>query len=391
LEGAEEKKIEKKTTTIDVDDFIFNFNPDAFVERKDNLVIYEEDDEATKNVRLASQYLRDVVLAEFLAEAAANTFTVTDGFFLTKLLHRKGINMRYLGLLAKKIDQEGDKVDFGKAQNKNEAEYTLRLLKNTLESEMVIRAAKHLLNRQLRSASPYDHSFVVAHFLNCLLGASFNTAPVAETAILPVGAEADRSWTEVTPSSVRSEIINEVAARFRYELPSTFIDEQLPKIKATREISLRVGVQLLARKFDFGTGAPDLSVNTEPTPSASAIEAPSIPSSLKNKKKKKSGKAAAEEKKIDLPPTTFTADDVLNLGPVVKATAHKSSLVDETFQHGQRAIAEGQIEIGEAVVNEALHLCEQIFGAVHPEQAQKYHSLGLGAQPPSHPVLSHKK
>lgn len=390
---GEEEVPQQTTSVINADDFILDFNPDAFIERKEKLVIYDEDAEATKNVRLASQYLRDVVLAEFLAEAAANSFTVTDGFFLTKVLHRKGINMRYLGLLAKKIDEEGDKVDFGKAQNKNEAEYTLQLLKNTLQSEMVIRAAKHLLNRLLRSASPYDHSFIVAHFLNCLLGASFNASPVAETASIPAGAEADRSWTETTPASLRSDLIKELAARFRYDLPNTFVDEQLPKVKVARELSLRVGIQLLARKYDFGTGVPDLSASVAavvvPTAAASPNEEPSASTASKNKKKKKSGKAAAaaEEKKADVPPATFNADDVLNLGPVVKATAHKSTLVDETFAHGQRAISEGQIEIGEAVVNEALHLCEQIFGAVHPEQAQKYHSLGLGASAVLHLLM----
>ncbi|GAA5879898.1 hypothetical protein JCM8547_005313 [Rhodosporidiobolus lusitaniae] len=387
-DGAEEKKDEpvKQTSVINADDFVLNFNPDAFVERQADLIIYDEEDESTKNVRLASQYLRDVVLGEFLAEAAANSFTVTDGFFLTKLLHRKGINMRYLGALAQKIDQEGDKVDFGKAQSKNEADYTLQLLKHTLESEMVIRAAKHLLNAQLRNASPYDHSFVVAHFFNCLLGASLNTSPVAETAAIPAGVEADRSWTELTPASIREALVKEVAARFRYELPASWVEEKLPKQKVARELALRVGAQLLARKYDFGTGVPDLSAAAaasipaaSTTPEPTTANGTSSSDAAKSKKKKKSGKAAvaATEAKVDLPPTTYTADDVLNIGPVVKATQHKSQLVDETFAHGQRAIAEGQVELGEAVTNEALHLCEQIFGAVHPEQAQKYHSLGI--------------
>ncbi|GAA5919909.1 hypothetical protein JCM6882_005487 [Rhodosporidiobolus microsporus] len=380
-EGEEEKPA-PKTSVINADDFILNFNPDAFVERKENLVIYDEEDESTKNVRLASQYLRDVVLSEFLAEAAANSFSVTDGFFLTKLLHRKGINMRYLGLLADKIEKEGDKIDYGKGQSKNDAEYTLKLLKHTLLSEMVIRAAKHVLNRLLRSASPYDHSFIVAHFFNCLLGASFNPSPVAETAFLPAGAESDRAWAQVTPASVRADLVKEIAARFGYELPAAWVDEEMPKTKVARELALRVGAQLVARKYDFGTGVPDLSALAAPvsgTSSSAEEAAPAASSAAKNKKKKKSAKAAgaAEQPKADLPPMTFSADDVLNLGPVVKSTQHKSSLVDETFAHGQRAISEGQVELGEALVNDALQLCEQVFGAVHPEQAQKYHSLGI--------------
>ncbi|GAA5936176.1 hypothetical protein JCM10213_004702 [Rhodosporidiobolus nylandii] len=375
----EEKPKQPSTSVINADDFVLNFNPDAFVERKEGLIIYDEEDESTKNVRLASQYLREVALNDFLADAAASGFVITDGFFLTKVLHRKGINVRYIGQLVKKIETEGDKIDHGKAQSKSESEYTLRLLKHTLQSEMVIRAAKHALNRALRSASAYDHPFVVAHFFNCLLGASFNASPVAETASIPAGAEADRAWTELTPAALREELVKEIASRFQYTLPATWFDEELPKNKVARELSLRTGVQLLARKYNYGTGAADLSATPEPAPSPAAEEpAASSSAPKKGKKGKKSAKAAASaEAKVELPPMTFSADDVLNIAPVVKASVHKSALVDDTFAHGQRAISEGQVEVGEAVVNDALHLCEQIYGAVHPEQAQKYHSLGI--------------
>ncbi|GAA5974362.1 hypothetical protein JCM11641_005234 [Rhodosporidiobolus odoratus] len=382
-EKDEEEKPKPTTSVINADDFVLNFNPDAFIERKEGLVIYDEEDESTKNVRLASQYLRDTVLDDFLAEAAASAFVVTDGFMLTRVLHRKGINMRYLGTLVDKLEQEGDKIDRGKAQSQNEADYTLKLLKHTLQSEMVVRAAKHALNRVLRSSSPYDHSYVVVHFFNCLLGASFNASPVAETAPLPAGAEADRSWTELSPASVREEVVKEVAARFRYALPATWIDEEMLKSKTVRELSLRTGVQLLARKYNFGTGVPDFTAAAPSSPApvataeASSVEEPAASSTQKNKKKKKTAKATAANEQKDLAPTTFSADDVLHIGPVVKSSVQKSSLVDEMFSQGLRAIQEGQVEMGEAITNEALHFCEQVYGAVHSEQATKYHSLGI--------------
>ncbi|GAA6019024.1 hypothetical protein JCM10207_006291 [Rhodosporidiobolus poonsookiae] len=385
-DGEGEDKPKTTTSVINADDFVLEFNPDAFVERKEGLVIYDAEAESTKNVRLASQYLRDVVLGDFLNEAAANAFAVTDGFLLTRTLHRKGINMRYLGQLVDKIDQDGDKVDFGKGTTKDEAAFTLRLLKHTLQAEMVVRGAKHVLNRLLRSATPYDHPAVVSHFLNCLVGASFNPSPVAEPAPLPAGAEADRTWASTTPASVREAIQHEIAARFRYELPAHWIDEQMPKIKVARELALRVGAQLVAKKYDFGSGIPDLAAAAAPaapsTPepvSSSAEEPAPAAASGKNKKKKKATKASAgaADAASALPPQTFTVDDVLNLGPVVKSTKHRSALVDETFHHGRRAIEEGQVELGEAVVQDAMQLAEQVFGPVHPEQASKLHSLGI--------------
>lgn len=123
------------TSIINADDFILNFNPDAFVERKpsketgESVKIYDEEDDSTKNVRLASRYLREVVLKEFLIDAGSGTLAVTDGFLLTKVLHRKGINMRYIGLLAEKIEKESNEFDFGTGTSKNEALHSLELLK----------------------------------------------------------------------------------------------------------------------------------------------------------------------------------------------------------------------------------------------------------------------
>jgi len=374
-------------SVINADDFVLNFNPDAFVERKptesgDELVIYDPEDESTQNVRLASQYLREVVLGEFISEAVASAFLMTDGPVVTTVLHRKGINMRYLGLLVRKIDADGDKdVDYAKAKvSKAEAAHTIALLKSTLQHEMVVRAAKHLVNDLLRANAEFDHASLVAHFYNCLLGASLNASPVADVSALP---NVERSWTAATPASVRADLVKEVAARFRYELPAAWFDGVMLKNKVARELSLRIGAQLVARRYDFGSGAADLAQavdtsSSEAEQATAAAASPSSSSSTKKPKKGKKAKAAVDEQpKVQGPPTTFRPDDVLNLGPVVKSTAHRSTLVEDAFSQGTRAIMEGQLELGEALVNDALHLSEQIYGAVHPDAAQKYHHLGI--------------
>ncbi|GAA5981119.1 hypothetical protein JCM10908_003992 [Rhodotorula pacifica] len=380
-DAAAAKPTVPTTSVINAEDFILNYNPDAFVDRKElesgkDLVIYDPEDESTKNVRLASQYLRDVVLREFITEAAAAPFLATDGFLITRTLHRKGINMRYLGLLAAKIDTEGDKLELGKATSKEEAAYALQLLRQNLLHEMVIRAAKHIINRHLRTAGQYDAAGIVSHLYNCLLGSTFNASPVAETVELP--SDTAREWDSVTPASLRAELRREIAARFRYNLPESWFEEDMLKSKVLRELSLRVGVQLTARRYDFGTaGAADASTLT-PVPAPASPQPESESSTTKKAKKGKKGKAAASEPvKPQGEPTTFNSVDVLNVAPVIKSTQHRSALVEDMFFQGQRAIHDGQAEVGEALVNDALHLCEQIFGAVHPEAADKYHALGI--------------
>jgi protein TIF31 len=371
------------TSVINAEDFVLNYNPDAFVERKDSesgkdLVIYDPEDETTQNVRLASRYLREVVLHEFLTEAVAAPFLATDGFLITRTLHRKGINMRYLGLLAAKIETEGDKVELGKATSKEEATFTLELLRQNLLHEMVIRATKHIVNRHLRSAGPYDAAGIVSHLYNCLLGSAYNASPVAET--VDLACDTAREWDSVSPASLRDEIRRQVAARFRYTLPETWFEEHMLKNKVLRELSLRVGVQLAARKYDFvASSTADAAAPAPRANGAAPLEAETaVPSSSKKGKKGKKGKNAAPEPvKQKGEPTTFYSADVLSVAPVIKATQHRSALVEDMFYQGQRAIHENQAEIGEALVNDALHLCEQIYGAVHTEAADKYHALGI--------------
>lgn len=197
---------------------------------------------------------------------------------------------------------------------------------------MVIRAAKHSLNRILRSASTFDHPYIVAHFLNCLLGGSFNASPVAETPDLANG-DVTRQWTSLTPASLRAELVKEVHSRYRYALPENWFDNEMLKNKTLRELCLRVGVQLVARTYDFGSSSsgPDSDSPEEAAPSKesqTAEDAALNASSSKKKNKKKSGKAAAngvDAGKPSLPAMTFSADDVLNIMPVVKSTVFKVS------------------------------------------------------------------
>lgn len=121
---------------IDANDFKLAFNPDAFVERKPladstepAALIYDPEEESTKNVRLASLFLREKVLPDFVVNVVASVLAVTDGEFLAKLMHRKGINMRYLGMLADVAERQGPTLEYPVGTNKADVEFGLRALK----------------------------------------------------------------------------------------------------------------------------------------------------------------------------------------------------------------------------------------------------------------------
>ena len=105
-EAEEAKPPQKKQTVIDVSNFKLAFNPDAFVDRTDRPLHTaetakpEEEDADTKAVRDASTYLRDSAIPSLLREVIAEEIVPLESAHLAQLLHKKGINIRYLGLIA---------------------------------------------------------------------------------------------------------------------------------------------------------------------------------------------------------------------------------------------------------------------------------------------------
>lgn len=337
----EEAQAAVPTSVVNAEDFVLRFNPDAFVERKplkegeSAPKVFDADEESSRNVREASKFLRGANLSSFLTEIVSSSMTNTDGFFLSKLMHRKGINMRYLGLLVKRIEEEREQLIADAPASKEDAASCLNLLKQTLELEMVIRASKHILRRLIKAANAYDHPYIISHFFNCLLGTSFQPRPVAEVPELATGVNADRAWTALEPESLRDQIRAEAETRFRYSLPASVLEagESLVPRKLLREISMRVGVQFIAREYKFSAGANGAAAATsEATSAPVSDEKKEVNGSASSSKKKKSGSkkaaAAAESRPVNIPAQTFRPEDVLNIMPVVKTSVQKVG--DET-------------------------------------------------------------
>jgi protein TIF31 len=101
--------------------FELRFNADAFVEQpkafgdsdaaSDGLSYVpesqkDESDPTIKAVRNASVFLRNIAVPAMLIDiVTSNSFGVMDGVSLSKQMHVRGINMRYLGLLMQTIEK----------------------------------------------------------------------------------------------------------------------------------------------------------------------------------------------------------------------------------------------------------------------------------------------
>lgn len=362
-EAEPEKKAEEQDR-VDISGFNFALNPDVFSGQNPQS---EEDkaewakDEA--EVRAACEHLISEVLPRLVQELKDGEVGFPmDGQSLSSLLHKRGVNIRYLGKIAELADKPDPR---------------LQALKRLVIQEMIARGFKHFANSKLRNVPAPFAAACVAHLLNCLLGAEANPKPVAESdsSLKAIYPEADFSFENITPEILKKEVIAQVALRFRYNLNALGGNwvETGKELQLFREVSLKLGLQLESKQYAF---------TKEALSSTSAAKPTSAPqtngNSTSSKKKNKNKQASPPRTESPVPARTaqtFHADDVLNIVPVIKEASPKSLLAEEALEAGRMSVAQDQKELGQELLLESLQLHEQIYGVLHPEVARAYHTL----------------
>ncbi|KAL5354626.1 Intracellular distribution of mitochondria [Pseudogymnoascus australis] len=349
---------------IDITDFAFSLNPDVFSgqepQTEAEIAEWAKDEE---EVRSAGKFLRDTVLPELVRDLKEGDVGFPmDGESLSRLLHKRGINIRYLGTLA------------GQAEGRR-----LEALKILSIQEMISRSFKHIAGNYLRYLPIPFTSACIAHLLNCLLGTGFNESPVAliDASLKALYADTDLSFKDVTPESLRKEIEAQTLKRYKYTLEENWFDAIKP-VQMLREVSLKMGFQLVSKDYFF---TKEAAANAKPT---KAVEAPkeatngtATTTSSKKKKKARSDSPSAAKAVPAGPPMTFSADDVLNVVPIIKEASPKSALAEEALEAGRISILQGQKKLGQELLLESLSLHEQIYGIMHPEVARVYNTLSM--------------
>ncbi|KAK4252390.1 clustered mitochondria-domain-containing protein [Corynascus novoguineensis] len=353
----EEKKDEAKPETdrIDMSNFKFALNPDVFSGQ--NPQTDEEKEQMAKDeqeVRDACTYLRDAVIPALIRDLNESDISFPmDGRSLTSLLHRRGINLRYLGKLASLSENT-----------------RLECFREVCIREMIARSFKHVAAQYLKTLPLPLTSSCFSHLFNCLLGTELNPKPVAEIdeSYRTLFDEADLAFEKVTPESLREQVQSEAARRFRFVLPENWWG-QVRHVQLLREISLKLGLQIQMKKFRFTQSA-----EPEATPQTNGQAQAEPAAKKKNKKKSRDGSPATAPSPV-VAPHTFSPDDFVNIVPIIKDSCPRSALAEEALEAGRLSIYQNQRKLGEDLLLESLSLHEQIYGLVHPEVAQMYHTL----------------
>ncbi|KAM0471638.1 hypothetical protein ACHAPX_009295 [Trichoderma viride] len=345
-------------------DFKFGLNPDAFsgqVPRTEEEKAELEADE--QEVRAAGEYLRDRVIPEFLRELTDSDISFPmDGQSLGRILHKRGINIRYLGKITSLAVND-----------------RLRCLREICIQDMVSRAFKHVSAIYLRSLPVVLAPSCMSHILNCLLGHRLNAKPVADIdqTLRELYPEADYSFETVTPESLREQIEQQVSNRFRYELGANWFNEVRP-VQLLRDICIRAGVQVLAKDYVFDSAPAGAAVSpAQPEQADGETKAEPKTEVKSSKKKKKTRESSPTATAAPEAVSTFTPDDIQKVVPVVKHSCPRSSLAEEALEAGRISILQNQRKLGQELLLESLSLHEQIYGILHPEVARVYNSLSM--------------
>jgi len=224
---------------VDISNFSLALNPDVCSGQApptdEDKEQYAEDE---KEVRAVCTYLRSKIIPDLIQDLYdSDVGFPMDGRSLSQLLHKRGINVRYLGKVAMLAAEKGRRL---------QALVTLAI------QEMVARAFKHISNRYLGHLPAPFATSCISHLLNCLLGTDLNPMPRPEMDedLRELYPEGDFAFVNVTPSALKADVESQIKARYRYSLPDDW-QSSLKPLQALREIALKQGLQMSAKDYVF--------------------------------------------------------------------------------------------------------------------------------------------
>ena len=360
---------------VDLSAFSLSLNPDVFCGQ-----IPQTDEEKEewasdeREVRAVCAHLHEKVIPEMIQDLKEGEVGFPmDGQSLSRLMHRRGVNLRYLGKLATLTESDDAR---------------LRALKALTIQEMIARAFKHVAHRYLKHLPLVFATNCLCHLLNCLLGTGLNDSPKAQVDadLREYYKDADYSFIDVTPHSLKGEVESQVQIRYRYLLKDNWTHD-MGHVQLLRSIALKLGLQLTARDYYFTSetltqmeqSKPETNGLANGTANHSGLNGHAHGNATGKKKKKSSSPNHPVTNGLENSrrQSTFNIEDIANVVPIIKDACPKSILAEEALEAGKLSMMQNQKEIGQELLLESLTLHEQIYGILHPEVARVYHQLAM--------------
>jgi protein TIF31 len=347
----EEKPEDEKMDDIELPEVHWEVNPDVFTDHKlgDAEDIVKADQEMVTKL---SNYLKNDIIPSLVEELSMGQYMPVDGQTLCALMHNRGVNLRYLGYIAKLSGKIAP------------------VIRDLCLREMITRVAKHILNEQLVDTAPYNVAPAIAHFLNTFFGkisgpkkgsrSGLVTDPVKsveaavaspttqQAAPAKKGKKGDQGKDaqakelvlpahlhrkspkifELTHNNLWAQIRKMTQDKYDYELPET-IPSHMFELPTLRALCQKTGIQLHARNYDL------------------------------------------DKEKV------FNAADILDVFPVVKHAVHKTNDGQDLLEMGRNYVQQGRLDTSFELLTESLALFHQVYGPISREAAQCYSNMAM--------------
>ncbi|KAJ6648615.1 Clustered mitochondria protein like [Pseudolycoriella hygida] len=310
-------------------EFDIRFNADVFSPGINHVENEDAPNSLKKQKKLvvdAATFLVTTQIPSYVRDCLKHTSAPMCGLTLTESLHSRGINMRYLGKVAELLANI-PKLDYL---------YTISV------QELILRAAKHIFYVYMQNTDIMNLSVAISHFLNCLL----TTGPILSASIDELQKSNKRrnkkktsktnfqgsdntEWLTMTQKSLWHQIKKECKSYWDFDLGCDSIEAAVDtfkfhKLGMLRAFCLKVGIQIMLREYNFES---------------------------KNK-------------------STFSEDDIVNVFPIVKHINPRASDAYNFYTTGQKKIQQGCFKEGFELISESLNLLNNVYGAMHSENAQ---------------------
>uniref|UniRef100_A0A4W3J7C7 Clustered mitochondria protein homolog n=1 Tax=Callorhinchus milii TaxID=7868 RepID=A0A4W3J7C7_CALMI len=313
-----------------VNDVVFDirFNPNMY---SSGVRFHELENEAIviqkRLLRDAAAFLVAEQIPSFITDCLRHKVVPADGVTMTDALHRRGINIRYIGTIAQLVSQ---------SEERQRLDHIMVSRVGTGPGWVITRAATHILTTYLQGVEMSGLSSAVSRFLNCLLSSYPN--PVAhlppdelvsrrkksKRKLRSPGA-VDTAWSSLAPCELWRHINSE--AYFPFSAAVERFGFQ--KVSLLREFCIKAGIQILLRDYSFDS-------RHKPT---------------------------------------FTEEDVLNIFPVAKHVSVRATDGERIYQSAKEKVEKGNLTEGFELLTEALNQFNNVYGAMHPDMCDALHLL----------------
>uniref|UniRef100_A0A915DZE8 Clu domain-containing protein n=1 Tax=Ditylenchus dipsaci TaxID=166011 RepID=A0A915DZE8_9BILA len=332
-------------------EFDIRFNPDCYCKTITHAP--EEDLEAQKKmVSSAAEFLLAQQIPLFIRDCTHQSIAPIDGTGVVEALHSRGINLRYLGKIIEC------------AEGVVRLDYILTILK----VELVSRCARHFFQSYMQDIEATQTGASIAHFLNCLIGASNHqqaASPTQDTGELhTISKKSNKKskrktplivngwenvninttnksnpsekksgeWRKLTQKSLWKSLAEDAKQHYGYAMQAENCDQfvewsQAQRVSVVRRVCGLTGIQLLLKNYPL-----DL----------------------------------CKQKALSAP---FSEADIFNLYPVVKHLNPRAQDAYNLYLTALNKMQNGFPRIGYELMSQAHNMMSNIYGPLHPDLA----------------------